>query len=371
MEEKEELNNATLKIEKWKIIVIGICAVVCLLIIIPVVWYHMSLSAVSKNSEKVEIEIPLGSSSATIAEALKENQLIKNKQAFQLYIKLNNITNFQAGNYVLNKNMDVKEIANILQTGILYDTNNITITFLEGKTMRWYASKIAENTNHTEEEVYLLLENEDYINSLIEKYWFLTEEIKNDNIYYLLEGYLFPDTYQFESKDVEISEILETLLEQTEKKLEKYKEEIQERKYSVHQLLTMASIVEMEGVHDEDRKDIASVFYNRLNENMPLGSDVTTYYAMKVEVGERDLYKSELNTYNPYNTRGPRMNGKLPIGPISSMGETSIEAAIHPNTTDYLFFVADKNGKVYFTKTNEEHDKKVEDLKKDGLWFEF
>lgn len=359
------------KSKRLKQIIIGVCIILCLLILIPVVWYNISLSSVSKQSQEVAIEIPLGSSTTKIAETLKNHNLIKNVTAFKLYIKLNNISDFQAGTYILNKNMDMKEITNILQTGVLYNSNNVAITFVEGKTMRWYASKIAENTNNTEEDVYKLLENEEYINSLIEKYWFVTDEIKNDDIYYPLEGYLFPDTYMFEGKDVTVEKIFDTLLKQTEKKLEKYKEKIQKSKYSVHELLTLASVVEMEGIHDEDRKDIASVFYNRLNNNMQLGSDVTTYYGIKVEVGTRDLYQSELNTYNPYNTRGPRMNGKLPIGPISSVGEMSIEAALEPNKTEYLFFVADKNGNVYFTRTNAEHNEKVTDLKNSGLWFEF
>ena len=104
---------------------------------------------------------------------------------------------------------------------------------------------------------------------------------------------------------------------------------------------------------------------------MPIGSDVTTYYAIKVDVGEKDLKKSELNTYNPYNTRGPNMEGKIPIGPISSVSESSLEAAIEPNETSYLYFVADKNGKVYFTRTNAEHEEKINQLKNDGLWYEF
>ena len=104
---------------------------------------------------------------------------------------------------------------------------------------------------------------------------------------------------------------------------------------------------------------------------MKIGSDVTTYYAIKVDIGERDLYKSELNTYNPYNTRGPKMEGKIPIGPISNVSMSSLEAAMAPNTTEYLYFVADKNGKVYFTKTNNAHEDKIEELKNDGLWYEF
>ena len=104
---------------------------------------------------------------------------------------------------------------------------------------------------------------------------------------------------------------------------------------------------------------------------MSLGSDVTAYYAFKVDMGERDLYAKELNTENPYNTRGPNMEGKLPVGPICSPSREAINAAINYTDTDNLYFVADKNKKVYFTKTYEEHTNLIKQLKSDGLWYEY
>ena len=92
---------------------------------------------------------------------------------------------------------------------------------------------------------------------------------------------------------------------------------------------------------------------------------------VKVDMGERDLYQKELDTYNAYNTRGPNMEGKLPIGPVASVSKSSIEAALEPNKTDYIFFVADKNGKLYFTKTSSEHNRIISELKENGLWFEY
>ena len=124
-------------------------------------------------------------------------------------------------------------------------------------------------------------------------------------------------------------------------------------------------------MNNSDRKNVASVFYNRLDLGMSLGSDVTTYYAVKTDMGDRDLYQAEIDRYNAYNTRGPNMEGKLPIGPISSIGRASIEAAIEPSDTDYLFFVADKNGKLYFTKTNSEHIQVVNNLQSTGMWYEY
>ena len=130
-------------------------------------------------------------------------------------------------------------------------------------------------------------------------------------------------------------------------------------------------MVEGEGVTLDDRKNIAGVFINRLNNGMSLGSDVTTYYAAKIELGERDLYKSEINSDNPYNTRSQNNIGKLPIGPICNPSSEAIEAVINYTSNDYLYFVADKNMKVYFTKTDSEHNKIINELKSSGLWYEY
>ncbi len=351
-------------------ILIIVLLVILILTAILVGTYKVLIKPVSKNIEEKEVVIPMGSGTEEIAKILKEKNLIKNELIFKIYVKINKVSNFQAGTYYLKESMDLKEITDMLKTGIMYDQNNITITYLEGKPIWWLANQIAEKTNNTEEDIYALLENEEYINELIEKYWFLTEDIKNEDIYYPLEGYLFPDTYEISSKEAKVEEIFEKMLDQMENVLEQYKQEIEESKYSIHELLTLASVVETEGMRDEDRKNIASVFYNRLDLGMSLGSDVTTYYGIKVDMGERELYQKELDTYNPYNTRGPQMEGKLPVGPIASVGRKSIEAAIEPNETNYLFFAADKTGKTYFTSTNEEHLKLINELQDSGLWYE-
>ena len=350
-----------------------ICALVAILLIVAIslIWYFVSISKVSKNEQEIEVTIPLGSGTNKIANILKENKLIKSKLSFKLYVKFNNVTNFQAGKYYLKQNMNVKEITQMLQTGIMHDPNQLSITYIEGKNIRWLAKKIEEITNNSQEDVIKVLEDENYINSLIEKYWFLTDEIKEKEIYYPLEGYLFPDTYAIKNKDVTVQEIFEKMLDKLEIVLNEYKEEIEKSKYSVHEILTIASIIETESMNSEGRKDVSSVIYNRLNKGMAIQSDVTTYYAVKIDMGERDLYQKELDTYNAYNTRGPNMEGKLPIGPISSVSKLSIEAALEPNDTDYIFFVADKNGKLYFTKTTSEHNRIISELKEDGLWFEY
>lgn len=377
MEENEVKNKRSKHSEKSSkgkkvmIVVIALLIIIIAMVISAIVWYNICLSGTGSSEEKVQIDIAMGSGTSKIASILKENDMIKSELAFKIYVKLNNISSFQAGSYTLTKDMTVPDIIETLQTGKVYKDNQLSITFIEGRTMTYIAQEIANSTNNTEADVFALLENEEYINSLIEEYWFLTDEIKDENIYYPLEGYLFPDTYSFESEDVTVEEIFKTLLDQMGKVLEPYREDIENSGYTVHELLTIASIAETEAIYDKDRKDVTSVIYNRLAQGMSIGSDVTTYYAFKIELGSRDLYKSEINTYNPYNTRGPGMEGKLPVGPICSVGKASIEAAIYPNDTDYLFFVADASGNIYFTKTNEEHQAKVNELKASGAWIEF
>lgn len=352
-------------------IIRNVVIIILILILITLVGFKLMFSRVSSNSEEREITIPLGTGTSGIADILKENNIIRSKMGFKIYVKVNKVSNFQAGTYYFKQNMSLKEITEMLKSGIMYDQDETTITYLEGKNIRWLAKKIAELTNNTEDDVYSLLESEEYIDSLIDKYWFITNEIKDEDIYYALEGYLFPDTYALKNKDITVKEIFEKMLDKMEEVLEDYREKIENSKYSVHELLTIASIVEMESVNEEDRKGVSSVVYNRLNRNMAIQSDVTTYYAFKIDMGERDLYQREIDTYNKYNTRGPNMEGKLPVGPISSVSKLSIEAAIEPNDTDYLFFVADKKGKVYFSKTNTEHNQIISELKTKGLWFEY
>ena len=206
---------------------------------------------------------------------------------------------------------------------------------------------------------------------MIDEYWFITEEITDENIYYPLEGYLLPDTYTFENSNVSVETIFNVILNFTDKYLTEIKDEIENSNLTVHQILTLASMAELEGKTTEDRAEVIGVFYNRIKSKMSLGSDVTTYYAAKVDMGERDLTNKEINTYNKYNTRGPKMNGLIPIGAICNPSKSAIEATLNYKETDAYYFVADKNGKVYFLKNYEEHKKKIQELKKEGLWFNY
>lgn len=207
-------------------ILIPILIVLFIIIIIAVsavIYYNVSLKSVSNKSEEIVIEIKKGWSNPEIAEQLKEKGLINNAFTFKIYTKLNKVSGMQAGTYKLNKNMDAKQIIDALKNGSSYYPETIDITFLEGKNMRWIAKTIAAKTNNSENDVYAKLEDKDYLNTLIDKYWFISDDILDKNIYYPLEGYLFPDTYNFLNTSVTVEDIFKTMLDEMEKKLEPYK----------------------------------------------------------------------------------------------------------------------------------------------------
>lgn len=329
--------------------------------------FHYELSGPSDDNSLKVIEIEPGGISE-IAATLKEEDLIKNELFFKVYVKLTGKTNLKAGTYSLSEDMGVAKIVDILENGS--SSNQLAITFKEGLSMRKIAKVIEENTNNSEDMVYSLLKDREYLNTLIGKYWFLSDAILDDGIYYSLEGYLYPSTYHFGSEDTTVEVIIETMLDEMEKQLADYKDSINNNTNSFHDILTLASIVELEGVTLEDRKSIAGVFYNRLNSNMNLGSDVTTYYGALIDMGDRDLYSSEVNECNNYNTRCATFK-TLPISPICNPSIDSILAVLEPDNNDYYYFVADKNRKVYFSNNINEHNNTITKLKNNDLWYEY
>lgn len=331
-------------------------------------YYKYQISPVSRESEKVVVEIKAGSVSS-IGDTLYENKLIRNKMMFKIFVKLNKVNDLKASTYELDKNMSLKEIIEVLEEGNSYNPDQITITFNEGLNIRKIARVIEENTNNSYDDVINLMYDDSYIDSLIDKYWFLGDDIKNEKIYYPLEGYLFPNTYAVSNKDVEVKTIIEKMLDEMGEQLDKYKDTIDKSDFSVHEILTMASIVELEGASADDRAGVAGVFYNRVKDDWSLGSDVTTYYYLKIDDfkqslnGNKNLYTCD----NAYNTRCTSFTG-LTVGPISNPGSESIEATINYDKHNYYYFVADCKGKTYLNKDMTGHYNTIYKLKNDGNW---
>ncbi len=339
---------------------------IAIIIITLCVFYRMEIRPMSKSGENIEFRVDEGETWYSIGGILYEKNLIRSYKFYKVYIKLFRPGNVEAGSYLLNSNMSLPEIVEALEHGKSTNPNLINITFREGINMRRIASIIANNTDNSEKDVFDLLKNEEYINSLIDKYWFLTDSIKNNDIYYPLEGYLFPSTYEVD-KTKDVANIFDVMLKETDKVLSQYKKDIEKSNLSIHEIMTLASIVELEAGNASDRSSVAGVFYNRIRNKWTLGSDVTTYYALKIDDFSYSLSTKELATCNKYNTRSTCFNG-LPVGPISNPGLESIKATINPTDTNAYYFVADCSGKTYLSKTLNEHNTTIAKLQKEDNW---
>ena len=336
-----------MKRKKKRIIIIVISLLIILLLIIGVYFY--GLTKVSKTHEKVEFNIKSGTNTKEIINNLYDSKLIKSKISSLIYIKLHNDIVIKAGSYELDRSYNTKKIFEIISGGLVID-NSINVTFVEGKRLIDYVSVISDKFGYSEEDILNTLSNKEYLQKLINKYDFLSEDILNSDIYYPLEGYLFPDTYAF-YKDASIETIIEKMLDKTKKVLDNSNASLSEK--SIHEILTIASIIESESMMQEDRSVVSQVIYKRLSLNMSLGMDVTSYYGVKKALSET-LTSSDLNANNAYNTRRVDFIG-LPVGPICNPSKASIEAALNPADTDYIYFYADiKTGKLYFAKSYSE-----------------
>jgi UPF0755 protein len=279
------------------------------------------------------------------------------------------------------KSMNYEEIFDELNVKPTENPDQISIKFKSGVSMRKTAEIIAsslcdENDNECINNKYNEVINKsndvDYIKKLIDKYWFITEEVLDDQLYYKLEGYLYPDTYFFKNKDVTVEEIFDKLIDKMEQVLEPYKEQIQNNELTVHQILTLASIVEKESGKVEYSSKVARVFLNRLAKNMALGSDVTCYYALQIDnakkyVEENGRGSIDYSVQNPYNTRNGdgSMNGKLPVGPISTITDSCIEAVLNPDDTDpdIIYFISNiETGETWFYSNYNDFTKKKNEL---------
>ncbi|HEM3122621.1 TPA: endolytic transglycosylase MltG [Streptococcus suis] len=337
-------------------------------------WVKSSLEPVNtKATEAIQVEIPEGSSTLEIGKILVDNKLIKNATIFNYYSKIKSYNNFQSGFYNLKQNMSVDDIAKALQesgTPTAQKEAAGKILIVEGYTLTQIAQAITDNTKtedkndktpFTTEQFMATVTNQDFINRMVATYpkLFASLPAADSGVIYQLEGYLFPAVYEY-SDETTIEELVEQMIAAMDNRLQPYYETIADKNLTVNEVLTLASLVEKEGSTDEDRRNIASVFFNRLNVAMPLQSNIAILYAQGKLGQETTLAEDaaiDTSIESPYNIYWTP--GLMP-GPVDSPSLSAIEAVINANTTDYLYFVADvTTGSVYFTNNIDEHNRNV------------
>lgn len=337
-------------------------------------WVKSSLEPINTEATKtIQVEIPEGSSTKEIANILFENDLIKNATVFNYYSKIKSYNNYQSGFYNLSQSMSVDDLAKALQesgTPTAQEEPAGKVLIVEGYTLTQIANSVTLNaktddktdkTPFTSEEFLATVTNQEFIDRMVATYpnLFASLPAADSGVIYRLEGYLFPAVYDYYD-DTTIEDLVEQMISTTDARLQPYYEAIANKNLTVNEVLTLASLVEKEGSTDEDRRNIASVFFNRLNAEMPLQSNIAILYAQG-KLGEETTLAEDTNIdtsiESPYNIYWRA--GLMP-GPVNSPSLSAIEAVLNENTTDYYYFVADvTTGTVYFANTIEEHDQNV------------
>lgn len=307
-------------------------------------WYQGELQPVSIEEESTRFVISPNESWDTVIDRLEQKELIRSASAFSLLVKLEKADTYKAGPYNLSPHMTSGEILEILIAG---QTNEVFFRINEGFRTTQIVEKISDANIFTKTEIQEALDPELYEFSFLEK---LPSGLDEP-----MEGYLFPDTYLI-PVDAKPQDFINQVLENFAKKLEPYDKEISTSNYSLHELITLASIVEREATRQKDRDMIAGVFWNRLEEGMMLGADPTVLYILGD--WKAPITTDALAIDSPYNTRKVR---GLPPGPICNPSESSIKAVLSPSDHDYLYFLA-KDGVNYFSNTYDEHKKKKQEL---------
>lgn len=337
-------------------------------------WVKSSLEPINTEATKtIQVEIPEGSSTKEIANILFENDLIKNATVFNYYSKIKSYNNYQSGFYNLSQSMSVDDLAKALQesgTPTAQEEPAGKVLIVEGYTLTQIANSVTLNaktddktdkTPFTSEEFLATVTNQEFIDRMVATYpnLFASLPAADSGVIYRLEGYLFPAVYDYYD-DTTIEDLVEQMISTTDARLQPYYEAIANKNLTVNEVLTLASLVEKEGSTDEDRRNIASVFFNRLNAEMPLQSNIAILYAQG-KLGEETTLAEDRNIdtsiESPYNIYWRA--GLMP-GPVDSPSLSAIEAVLNENATDYYYFVADvTTGTVYFANTIEEHDQNV------------
>ncbi|WP_295153944.1 endolytic transglycosylase MltG [uncultured Brachyspira sp.] len=304
------------------------------------------ISPVGGDKEKVYFEIKQGEGAYSIANKLELQGLIRNSKIFVIFAKyLKYDRKLLSGYYEIDRSMSMIDIMKYLNSG--KKQAMVKLTIAEGKNIYEIGAYLEEQEFTTKKEFLEVCHDKE----ILQQY-----NIPADSV----EGYIFPSTYYI-IKGNSVRTLVIYMIDSLYKKFPDLQDRAQKIGYNIHEILTMASIVEKEMGPLDDPKLISSVYYNRLKIDKRLEADPTTIYAMTLTKGDYiekpNLRYSDLRMEHPYNTY---KNKGLPPGPICSSGAKAIEAALNPADTDYIFFVADGTGKHAFSVTYEEHVKNID-----------
>lgn len=333
-------------------------------------YVESALQPVDANSKQyVTVQIPEGANLQQIGDTLENSGLVKHGFIFSLYAKYKDYSDLKSGYYNLQKSMSTDDIIKELQKGGTPQPQEVALanlTIPEGYTIDQIAQTVGQLQGEFKEpltaDAFLAkVQDETFISQLVAKYPTLLESLptKESGVRYRLEGYLFPATYSIKESTT-VESLIDEMVAAMDKNLSAHYTAIKEKNLTVNELLTIASLVEKEGLKTDDRKLIAGVFYNRLNLGMPLQSNIAILYAegklgQNISLADDAAIDTTINSpYNVYTNLG------LMPGPVDSPSLDAIEASINPTKSDYLYFVANvQDGKVYFATTREEHDRNV------------
>lgn len=296
--------------------------------------------------ENIYMVVKPGTTASEISDRLMQLGVIDSRLRFWWLMKLQgDASKFKTGTYAFTPHMDEQAVLDKLVAG---ETTVVKFTIPEGFGIKEIAKRLADEGLVDEQE--FLAEAKDFA-----PYDYMK---KRPNVRYAAEGYLFPDTYVIHS-DVSAEGIMKMMAEDFDTRLTPaLRQQAAAKGLSIHDLITLASLVEKEARYDEDRPIIAQVFFKRLQMGMPLQSDTTLQYLMAGPKEDVSIEDTKIDSpYNTYQHEG------LPPGPIASPGMKSILAVLNPANTDYLYFVADRQGHNHYSQTYDEHLAIVEQVR--------
>lgn len=354
----------------WIVMIVLVTVVLTKYILVGV----KDMLALDKEETTVTISLPANPKLNEVTKILKDNEVIDNTSFFKLYAILTKSGKaFSGGTFEVRRNMDYEALINYLETQ-LNRTDIVKLTFPEGININECANLLESNEVCSKEDFFNICKSDEFD----EKYSFIKSIPNKDERYYKLEGYLFPDTYQF-YKNEQPYNVVDKLLTNFNQKLNSnqkvdgYDQKVNlitlaaDKSISIENLITISSIIQAEAANKNDMYMVSSVLYNRLK-TLPnqginsfgeyglgfLGEDSTVWYPYRNKWNvPSDIVDSFTSNYNTYKIEG------LPPGPICNPGKEAIDAALNPKSTDYYYFCHSKDGTAYYGKTINEHNKNL------------